>query len=221
MPQPFDLTDVATLIEYANLLQPSAEIQDIAQEAISGFSAAVYRYTGRTTPMFSAVTSFDEVYDGNDGDILYTINSPLVTVTSVQVNGATVPQSTGVFNPGWFIDQAKGSIKMRSNSGAQGVATFANTDWATFTGLPPYRFLRGRGNIEIVYTAGYAVVPDDLILAALKQCTVYLNRRLREDEQSRMIPNAGSTTYGRWSWSPDVFQLVNQFKRIAAYNAAY
>ncbi len=219
--QPYDLTDVATLIEYANLLSASTEVQDIAQECISGFSNSVYRYAGRAAGIFSSVMTFDEFYDGNDSDLLYLDNSPIVSITSVQVNGATVPQSTGVNTPGWFIDRQKASIKMRSNSGAQGVATFANTDWATFTGLPPYRFLRGRGNIEVSYTAGYTAVPPDLLMAALKQCTVWLNRRLREDERSRNMPNVGTTSYAPWAWSPDVLLIVAQYKRIAAYSAAY
>jgi len=220
-PQPYDLTDVATLIEYANLLSPTTEIGDIGQECISGFSNSFYRYAGRTAGIFSSVMSFDEFYDGSGSDLLYLDNSPIVSVTSLSVNGGAVPQSTGANTPGWFIDRNKGSIKMRSNSGAQGAATFANTDWATFTGLPPYRFIRGRGNIEVSYTAGYSSVPPDLLVAALKQCTVWLNRRLREDEKSRNMPNVGTTSYAPWAWSPDVMQIAAQYKRVAAYSGAY
>ncbi|HKT10642.1 MAG TPA: hypothetical protein VJW77_02330 [Terriglobia bacterium] len=216
-PQSYDLTDVATLIEYANLLSPNQQVQDIAQEVISGFSRSFYRYAGRTAGIYSAVTNLTEWYDGNNADILYTINDPIVSVSSVAVNGTAVPQSTGVTAPGWFIDQSQKAIVMRWNSGGYGQATFANTDWAVFSGLQPYLFLRGRGNVEIVYSAGTAAVPDDLLLAALKQCTVFLNRRLREDERSKTIPSAGTTSYASWAWSPDVLQICAGFKRQAAY----
>lgn len=216
-PQSYDLTDVATLIEYANLLNATSEVQDIAQECISGFSRSFYRYAGRTPGIYSAIASLDEFYDGNNADILYTINDPIVSVTTVAVNGVAVPQSTGVSTPGWFIDQSQKAIVMRWNSGGYGTATFANTDWAVFTGLQPYLFLRGRGNVEVVYTAGTAAVPDDLLLAALKQSTIYLNQRLREDERSRSVPSAGTINYASWAWSPNVMQICAGFKRQAAY----
>lgn len=216
-PQSYDLITVAELIEYANLQQATLTVEDIGQECISGFSMAFYRYAGRTPGLYTAIQTLDEFYDGNGGAILWPDNAPVNTVTGLFVNGEAIPQSTSVDVPGWFIDRDQHSIKMRSAPWAASAATFSNTDWGVWAGVCPYRFSHGLGNVEVQYTAGYDACPPDLLLAALKQCTIYLNRRLREDERSHGIPGTGTTSYASWSWSPDVLQLAGGLKRVAAY----
>jgi len=212
-PQPYDLIDVATLAQYANLPNLTTDMEDVAQSLISGFSMEVCNYAGRAPGSFNGVAAFAETYDGNGNDELFVANAPIVTIASLDINGILIPQSVSVSTPGWYIPRQAKSVVMRTASTV--VSTFSSTDWAAFTGLPVWKFWRGRGNVQISYTAGYSTPPTPLVVAALKQCTIWLNRRMREDEKSRNMPQSGTTSYAAWNWSPDVYMAVSQYRRMA------
>lgn len=186
-------------------------ISVVAQEIIDGLSQAIYWACGRTVPMLTAPTQFTETYNGSGSDVLYLINAPIVSVASLSISGVSFAQSTGYGAAGWYVQQDQKSIALRSGG----------------TGFPfpgggypsvPYRFARGRGNVLITYTAGYSGCPPDIYLLVLKQATIFLNKRLREDEGSHMIPASGQTNYRSWAMEPEVLRMLQPYTRTAMAN---
>ena len=209
---PNDLITVADLLQYANVLSSPPAVQAIAQQIVTGWSDAVYWITGRTPPMLTTPTNFTETYNGSGSDVQYLINAPILSVASLQVNGIAIPASAAYGQAGYFIQQDGKSIALRSNP---------------ISGYPfpfgvgrrcGYKFERGRGNVAITYQAGYSGCPPDLYLLSLKQCDIFLNKRLREDEQSHMIPQSGQTSYHKWVYQPEVLAMLQPYIRTAMAN---
>ena len=210
-----DLLRVSDLLGYSNTGQQTnvpPNVQAAAQEIITGWSEAVYWITGRTSPMLAAATAFTENYNGSGRDVLYLINAPILSVVSLTINGINIPVSAAYGQAGYFIQQDQKSIALRSNP------TFGYPFLAQFGRDCGYRFSRGRGNVQVSYTAGYNGVPADLFLLSLKQCTILLNKRLREDEASHMIPQSGQTNYAKWVYQPEVLAMLQPYIRTAMTN---
>ena len=208
---PIDLMTVQELLAWSNTGQQGQQdkIMPIAQEIITGISRAIYWATGRTSPMFSEVVNFTETYNGSGSDVLYLLNAPILAITSVTVNGVAFPASTAYGQAGYFVQSDSKSIALRSGA-ASGYPFVAQWGWRS-----GYKFARGRGNVQVVYQAGYAEVPPDILLLVLKQATVFLNKRLREDESSHMVPQSGTTAYRTWALSPEVKLMLQPYTRTA------
>lgn len=207
---PDDLISTSQLFEFANVPSPSAPIQSIGQEIIDGWTEAVYWITGQTRPLFTEPTDFTEVLNGSGSDVLYLTNRPIISVRSLLVNGVAYPVSGGFGQAGFFIQADKKSLALRSAGAGYPFA---------WRGRPvAYKFVRGRGNIEVQYSAGYSGCPADLQLLSLKQCTILLQKRIREDEESHAIPQAGQTNYHKWAIQPEVLAFLQPYIRVAMTN---
>jgi len=209
-----DLILLSDLLSWANAGQNNpAVIAPIAQQIIDGLTQAVYWATGRTPPMLTQVTNFQETYNGSGSDVLYLLNAPIVSVASVTVNGLNIPASPAYGQAGYFVQQDGKSIALRS--GAVSGYPFPATYGYNRQG---YKFTRGRGNVLVSYAAGYDGCPADIYLAVLKQGKVFLDKRLREDLASAMIPQAGTNAYRAWAMQPEVLLMLQPYIRTAMAN---
>lgn len=112
--------------------------------AVNAASAQIQKYCDLTF----VSGSYTEVWDGAANDEVIPREWPITAITSVKwaANGVFTPES--IIDPSLYVIGSKGmSINFRNGM------------------LTP----RGRGLIEIIYTAGYATIPYDLQMAALKQ----------------------------------------------------
>ncbi len=184
---------------------PPQSLVDIGLEIVNGWTSFVYWKTGRTPGYFTGLTNYSEVRDGTGSNVMFLLNGPISAVTSVQVNGITIPQSAGYGNAGWFIEANGNSLGIRG-----GGNSFV---YGPFLWNQPTIFAKGKGNCLINYMGGYAETPADVYLASLKACTVILNLRQREDEGSHVIPTAGQTNYRSWPWPPSCIQMLNNYAR--------
>lgn len=210
----YALVDVASFLQWANAgQQNSAAITPFAIEIINGLTQAIYWATGRTQPLFTDQTEFSETYNGSGSDVQYLLNAPIISVQSVLVNGISFPASAAYGQAGYFVQQDGKSIALRS--GATSGYPFSMSYGFQRQG---YKFTRGRGNVQIAYTAGYEECPADIYLAVLKQGKVYLDKRLREDEASHGIPQTGTTSYRAWAMSPEVREMLIPYTRTAMVN---
>lgn len=163
--------------------------------------------------MLSQETEFTETYSGTGSESMYVRNAPILSVTSLVVNGVTIPASLAYGQAGFFVQDDGKSIAMRSGGT---VGYLPNFFWGW--GGNQYKFLRGRGNVVLTYTAGYAETPPDLYLLCLKQGAVFLQKRLREDEASHGIPSTGQTAYRAWAMQPEVRAMLQPYTRTAMVN---
>ncbi|WP_439398700.1 hypothetical protein ACRQ5Q_15115 [Bradyrhizobium sp. PMVTL-01] len=92
-----------------------------------------------------AQATYTKTFNGSGSHTLFVPDLPLVSVSSVLVNGVSVPQG-------------------RIGGGSQSVGFYNDADAIRLIG---YRFMRGFQNIQTTYIAGYATVPEDIEQACL------------------------------------------------------
>ena len=155
-PNAIDLTTLANVKNRAEVTT-SNDDADI-QAAITAFSQWLLDFTGKTT--LNSIASLTETYDGNGNQRLFLRSNPILTLTSVTMNGAGLPISSGQTAWGCYVDQSGKSIGLRG-----GIGQFSTFPYPTAYGTP-YGGVRARGpvfylgqqNIVVVYTAGYGPV---------------------------------------------------------------
>ena len=144
-----DLTTLSAVRTRAEVVSTSDDAE--IQAAITAFSRYLLNYTGRAT--LNSVETLSETYDGNGNTRLFLRSNPILTLTSVILNGSVTPISTGVGSWGAYIEQSKKSIGMRG-----GIGNFSTFPYPPVRGRWPC-FIYGQGNVEVVYTAGFAATP--------------------------------------------------------------
>jgi hypothetical protein len=168
-----------------------------------------------------APMSYDEFYDGS-GTMRQPIrNWPIVSVSSVNVNGQVLPQSTSINVWGWVVDQDGKFISIRGGYNPT-VATFQNYRYqggryGYGAGIQGPGFAAGVQNVEIVYSAGFNGVPFDLEMAARK--TVGLNYKRRSwigQKAQAMAAGAGTVSYGTWEMDTDAERTIHYYDRRVA-----
>lgn len=189
-------------------------MDNLVQDVVDGITAFVYSWTGREPNFFTEVMHYTETYDGNGSTRLYLKNDNIQTLNSVVVNGVPFPLSSGFGVNGIYVGLSQNYIALRWGSGIGNAAYGNSNQWGA-----PYMFYRGQGNVVVDYNAGYAATPADLYMAVLKMCTQVINKRLREDEASKNIPEVGTVSYRAWKWGPDVMQILNNYRRTALVSA--
>lgn len=145
------LTDLDTTKKFLKITTTNDD--DLISILINACSTAIENYCRRT---FKQTIYTDEMYDGNNTKWLNLKNYPVISVDSVYEYGQLV-------DPGAYVCKLDTGVLAR-------IGPYPNN----FTGLTISRFNtiwnQGDWNISVTYTAGYAIIPDDLAHA----CRVYV-----------------------------------------------
>lgn len=179
-----DLTTLANVAGWLRLPAPSAADTALLTRLITAVSDLVEQWCGRA--FLSA--AYDEAYDGNGRQVLLLNATPVTAVAALTVDGrAIAPQ------------------------GAWGQAGYSFSGTAVM--LCGYTFGRGRGNVQVAYTAGYATVP-----ASVEQAVIDLvAMRYRELDRIGMASQAvgGETTaYVIRDMPPQVATALATWQRV-------
>lgn len=210
-----DLTNIANVKNWAGVLTTNDD--QIVQDIVTAFSGYVLQLTARgnsdgsvpTGSPFVTPQNYDEIYDGNGNDRLPLNNWPVTAITSVNDTGVPIPQSTSMNQPGWVIDQSHKFLVLRGGG-------FTNlTDPRRVAG----RFFRGRvgftlgtQNVEVVYSAGFAAVPQDLEMVARKVCGLNYKRRQWIGQRSQaMAAGAGTVSYTDWEMDAQDTEVIKYY----------
>lgn len=113
----------------------SGQDDELLGRLVTAVSAFVSRHTGRTL-IQSSVT---KLFDGTGGDVIVLPEYPVRDVTAVSVNGQAVPEAVDPMGQGFHHDDL--SVWLRG-----------------------WWFERGRRNVSVTWSAGYATneLPEDL-----------------------------------------------------------
>lgn len=202
---PIDLVLLDDVKNWLNLSSSNTDSDYLLQLLITSFSRYVLNRTGRDS--FSS-TTYTEIYDGNNASRLFLRNSPITNVSSIVVGTYSIPQSTTLTVPGWFIEQSKKSLALRS-FGYGGQQMIPGSVF-------PQRFWEGIGNIQITYTAGWTTTPPDLYDAAMETVAVIYARKDWKDMLSRALAisgGSGTTTFRREFLTPGVEEIIEHHSR--------
>lgn len=133
------------------------------------------------------VTSVAETYNGNGASIMILDRRPIVDITEVMIDGKVIPAAASWNSNGWLTDLK--ALYLRG-----------------------WRFTPSVQNVRVTYTAGYAVVPEDLKRAAIDIVAEKYARRTRQGVTSKSI-GSESITYGQNDVTPYARQVFGQYKR--------
>ncbi len=132
--------------------------------------------------------SYSESRDGNDHHRMPVANYPIISVTSVAVDGVTIPQATSPTSTGWIAEKA--AISLRG-----------------------YTFTAGVQNVQIAYTAGYATCPDDLEQVCLKLVGLQYKNRDRIGHTSKQI-GGETVAFSTRDMDEDMRTIMLQYRRV-------
>lgn len=178
---PNDLITVSDLQQWSSSSDPSAT--DLLQEIVTACSYEIFRYLNRPQILSQ---SYADRYDGDGGTVLPLWMWPVLSITSVQVGSVVIPQSPDYIQAGWMADDYSVS-------------------------LIGYEFRRGRLNVAVTYTAGYAAVPPDLQQACKILCDLRLKERAWNGKRAQDMAGQ-SSTFDNAALPPQVAALLGNYK---------
>lgn len=131
-----DLTTLANVKGWLGITDTNTARDALLTRLITAASQFIETWLNRTVS--GGVLTYNAVRDGGGGVTFVPANTPLVSITSLRIDGETIPASTGVNVPGYVFNTHKVSLR------------------------GGYKFTRGVANVELDYTAGYTAVPGEV-----------------------------------------------------------
>lgn len=176
-----DLTTVDNVKGYLNL---TSTVDDaLIAQIITAESALMQGWISRSF----GVVGYTDIFSGNGRNEHYMHNSPVVSITSVTVDGATIPAATTLQDAGYVVINEQ-------------------------LVLLKHTFTRGCINCQVIYQAGQ-VVPADIAQA----CVELVAKRYRDRDRVGMVSKglAGETTTYETKALPDHVKLIlQQYKKV-------
>ena len=151
-----DLCAVADVQAFLSL--PSNQDTALLQTLVTNASAFLSNYLNRNL----LTASYVETRNGLGGDRMPFFEYPVTAVSSLTIDGVTVPVSTGPNVYGYVFDDRM--LYLRNG-----------------------RFCRGAQNVVISYTAGESAVPAEIAQACVEVVSVKYKRRLTLDVSAKTL----------------------------------
>lgn len=166
---------------------------------IAAASAWIENYCNR---VFSQAT-YTETRNGNNARGIYLYQSPITAVSSVTVDGVSIPAAASSRNFGFVFDDETVYIQ-------PGIFIAPIVVSGPF-GLPD-RFERGVQNVTVTYTAGYAVIPADLVQACVELVVWKRAKASRLDKTSETLGTQQTQAYAKDAVPPSVIAALNSYR---------
>jgi hypothetical protein len=160
------------------------------QSLISNASLQVLQYIERPHILSSVLGPLTENYDGNDSDRLLPRNFPIISVSSVSIDGVSIQAATTPTTAGYLWDGRR--ILLRG-----------------------FRFCRGVQNVQLSYSAGYPSVPLDLKQAAIEAFALTYRQRVRIGEKSNSMSGQVTIAFDMSDVPPRSLAVFSQYRRLA------
>ena len=184
------LTTLADVKTYTGATDTSGDPAITA--LISNASAFIERFCNRTF----ASTSYTETRNGNNRARMMLNNSPIQSLTSVTIDGAAVPISTGPTVGGYTFDSH--CVYLRPGAGFD-------------------QFDRGVQNVVIVYTAGFTSVPSDVAQACIELIAFKLAKRNRIDKKSETLGQQQTISFDTSDMPAAVKTALLPYQRMTVF----
>lgn len=158
---------------------------NILSQLLTAASAFIANFLSRD--IFTA--TYTEYRDGPGGFDLLTLNFPITAVSLVEINGVAITLATDTVMYGYTFNSRQISLR-------------------------GFKFTRGRKNIKITYTAGYAAVPYDLEQACLELVAYKYKSRDWAGQSSKII-GGENVTYVTKEIPDGVLGTLKRNSRVA------
>lgn len=132
-----------------------------------------------------------EKRNGQGGDSIVPGFYPVTAVSGVTVNGVVIPASPDGVASGFVFDEL------------------------TIYLVGGYRFNRGRQNVQLSYTAGYATVPADVERAVIDQVIFTFRRLPKLGTVTQQMQGVTTAQYSQRDLAPGVNPVIQNYKNHA------
>lgn len=179
----------------------NADSDALIDALITRCSAGITRWVSR--PLLTA-TYTAEKYNGSGTSRLTLKNYPVTAVAAVTVNGVTVPAASGPTEYGFMFDQYGLYL-----TGVMGSPTPGSNIWLGSI------FPAGNLNAAVTYTAGYALVPEDIRQACIEFVSYKYLQRAHIGKKTENINVGGmGTSYQEGLLPPEVQDLLQTYRKV-------
>jgi hypothetical protein len=179
-----DLTTLAAVKEYLGQKDTATTDDALLSKLISRASAFIVTYANREF----LSKAYTETRDGNGSNRLILKNQNVTAVASVTIDGEEIPAGGSSTKQGfWFSGR-----------------------WVYLNG---YRFSLGFGNVNIVYTAGFATVPADVEQVCIELVANKYKRKERIGEVSKNV-NGMVVSYSTTDLSSDHREILDLYESV-------
>lgn len=158
---------------------------------IGNVSAAIETFCNTTFEL----ATYTDTYNGNGRPSQYLHEGPVVSVSSVSINGIVVAQSADAVSAGYVYDD-----RMVYLRGA----------------CVPERFTRGVQNVTITYEAGYSATPPGINQACVLWVADLFAKRNRIDKKSETLGQQQTEAYDLSDMPQAVKTLLRPYVRFTA-----
>jgi hypothetical protein len=184
------MTDLATVRSWLGLKAGETQEDTLITNLIARASQALCQLTNRT-PLFDSGTDIAEARHGNGKDRIYPKVAPIVSVTSVAVDGVAIPVATTTTASGFLFDER--AIYLRG-----------------------HRFTLGIQNVTLVYRGGIAQsgnAQQCFEQACISIVASWYKRRSHIDQTSENLNGQITKAFTLADIPSDARMLVAQFTR--------
>lgn len=159
--------------------------------------------------------TFTETRDGTGHDIIYPRNYPITAVTSVTINNIAITAAADTVAWGYTFDNNAIYIRAPFSSFYYDAGVPGGTYplGNVLLGVP-VRFTRGRQNVVLSYTAGYATTPSDVEQAIVELVAFKFMERKHVGEKTQSVGGINTTTYIIDDMPMSVKHVINAYQRV-------
>jgi hypothetical protein len=183
-----DLTTVADVKASSGAGGAGTAADAVIARLITAASSFIATSTDRS---FTGLQAFSEIRDGSGGDLLLLGNTPVVSIQSLSVGAVPIAAQAADGQPGYFL---------------------LNGEAISLYG---YRFGKGRANVRVSYTAGYAAIPADVAQACIELVESMYRKGHRDPlQQSESNQGITTTSYKVQDVPPFVQSVIDKYKKV-------
>ncbi len=199
--------DLTTLDNVKTWLTPAPPAGDdpLLSRLITAGSDFIHRYLSRFIPL----ADYEEVRDGPGGQTLSFANTPVIAVRSVMVSQSFLGQA----NPG-ILTSVIGTGALTIGPSPDGIAAGYLFTPTAIT-LRGFSFPRGRQNVTLAYTAGFAATPAAVEQACIELVSLRYRERGREGVIQENIVGVSSTTFRVIDLTPSSVSGLDPYRQVA------
>jgi len=162
----------------------SATDDALLARMVTAYSALAQTYMSRQI----AIDTYTEKRSGHGGVVMACTAAPLVTVSAVTINGQSIPASSSFGQAGYTFDDR-------------------------FIYLYGYCFARGGNNVQLAYSAGFAVVPPEIEEAVIQTISIRYKERDRIGLNSKSLAGE-SISYMIKDFPATALTTLQNYKKV-------
>lgn len=198
-----DFCTLSDVKAWLNVVPGNTANDAVLTRLITAASQAIKTWTSR--PLLQA--TYTETYNGTGINRLTLRNFPVTAVSSLTVDGLTIPPASSPVSFGYLFDEY--GIYLVGGDSYSGTVPQTPNIWAGSY------FPRDSQNIVVTYTAGYATVPVDVTQACIELVAFKFQQRNHVGVTSRTLTAGGeSVVYQSGFMPPEVQALLGVYRKV-------